>query len=64
MSVCVTGEAAGLSQQEGAPGHEEEEGRLQKGEVSQLGELGHVTRRLRAHSTEVRKLLIRFNNFA
>ena len=47
MSVCVTSEAAGLGQQEGAPRHEEEEGRLQKGEVSQLGELGHVTRRLR-----------------
>lgn len=37
-----TSEAAGLSQQEGAPGHKEKQSRLQQWEVPQLGELGHV----------------------
>lgn len=37
-----TCEPAGLSQKKGAPGHEEKQSRLQQGEVSQLGELGHV----------------------
>lgn len=37
-----TCEPAGLGQQEGAPGHEEEESRLQQGKVPQLSELGHV----------------------
>ena len=37
-----TCEPAGLSQQEGAPGHEEKERCLQQREVSQLSELGHV----------------------
>ena len=39
----LTGEAAGLSQQEGAPGHEEDEPCLQQREAAQLGELSHVT---------------------
>lgn len=38
----LTCEPAGLRQQEGAPGHEEEEGRLQQREAVQLGELGDV----------------------
>lgn len=38
----LTCEAAGLCQQERAPGHEEEEGRLQQREAVQLGELGDV----------------------
>lgn len=38
----LTCEAAGLSQQEGAPGHEEEESRLQQWKAVQLGELGDV----------------------
>ena len=38
----LTCEAAGLCQQERAPGHEEKEGRLQQGEAVQLGELGDV----------------------
>lgn len=37
-----TCEPAGLGQQEGAPRHEEEEGRLQQWETVQLGELGDV----------------------
>lgn len=39
----LTCEAAGLGQQKRAPGHEEEEGRLQQGKIVQLGELGDVT---------------------
>lgn len=39
-----TCEAAGLGQQEGAPGHEEEQGRLQQREISQFGEFGQVSR--------------------
>lgn len=38
----LTCESAGLSQQEGAPGHEEEEGGLQQREVMQLSEFGDV----------------------
>lgn len=40
--VCVTCETTSLSQQECAPGHEEEKRRLQQLEISQLGELCHV----------------------
>lgn len=44
-AVCRrTCEPAGLRQQESAPGHEEEESRLQQGEVPQLRELGHVNK--------------------
>ena len=42
LNVKMTCEATGLRQQEGAPGHEEEEGRLQQLEIPQLGELGDV----------------------
>lgn len=42
MCVCVTCEAAGLGQQECAPGHEEEQSRLQQLEISQLSELCYV----------------------
>lgn len=38
----LTCEPAGFGQQEGAPGHEEEEGGLQQREAVQLGELGDV----------------------
>ena len=41
-SCRSTCEAAGLGQQERAPGHEEKKSRLQQGEVSQFSELGHV----------------------
>lgn len=44
----LTREATGLGQEEGAPGHEEEEGRLQQREAVQLGELGDVTIGLKA----------------
>lgn len=37
-----TCEPTGLGQQEGAPGHEEKQGRLQQREVPQLRKLGHV----------------------
>lgn len=43
----LTCEAAGFSQQEGAPGHEEEERRLQQREAVQLGELGDVSAELK-----------------
>lgn len=38
----LTCEPAGFGQQEGAPGHEEEEGSLQQREAVQLGELSDV----------------------
>lgn len=42
VCVCVTCEATGLSQQECAPRHEEEQSRLQQLEIPQLSELSHV----------------------
>lgn len=43
----LTCESAGLGQQEGAPGHEEEERRLQQREAVQFGELGDVATELK-----------------
>lgn len=40
--MCATCETTGLSQQECAPRHEEEQSCLQQLEVPQFGELGHV----------------------
>lgn len=48
--TCHTCEAAGLGQQKGAPGHEEEESRLQEWEAVQLGELGDVEVELKNNS--------------
>lgn len=66
MHGC-TCEPAGLSQKKGAPGHEEKQSRLQQGEVSQLGELGHVMKTERqgskqevAHSKHVHATLEHF----
>lgn len=41
-NICLTCEAAGLGQQEGAPWHEEEQGGLQQRKAVQLGEFGDV----------------------
>lgn len=43
----LTSESTGFSQQEGAPGHEEEERRLKQRETVQLGEFGNVAVELR-----------------
>lgn len=51
----LTCEPAGLRQQEGAPGHEEEEGRLQQREAVQLGELGDVRVELKNANTPIWK---------
>jgi len=48
--ACITCEATSLCQKEGAPGHEEEQSRLQQLKVLQLGELGHVTRESQGQS--------------
>lgn len=45
-----TCEPTGLSQQEGAPGHEEKQGRLQQREVPQLRKLGHVIQKRSSRS--------------
>lgn len=44
LGCRCTCEPAGLSQQEGAPGHEEKQSCLQQREVPEFGELGHVTK--------------------
>lgn len=49
--LSLTSESAGLGQQEGAPGHEEEERRLEQREAVQLGELGNVAVELRTTTT-------------
>lgn len=57
----LTCEAAGLGEEEGAPGHKEEEGRLQQREAVQLGELGDVRFRSKSVNTGLRHQLANVN---
>lgn len=57
----LTCEAAGLGEEEGAPGHEEEEGRLQQWEAVKLGELGDVRFRSKSVNTGLRHQLANVN---